>query len=80
MRRLIAWPAGLVALVLLAGCVSIPTGGGVTTARGRGRGPGEPAAQPAERPGGGREPEEIVAEFLRAGAVPRRTTRWRASS
>jgi hypothetical protein len=70
MRRLIAWPAGLVALVLLAGCVSIPTGGGVTTAEVEAEGPENPLLSLPNGPAEDASPEEIVAEFLRAGRGP----------
>lgn len=62
--------AALVALALLAGCVSIPTGGGVTTTQVDAEGPENPLLSLPNGPAEDASPEEIVAEFLRAGRGP----------
>ena len=70
MRRAIAWPAGLVALLLLAGCVSIPTGGGVTTTEIVAEDPDDLLVSLPALPTQDASPEEIIADFLRAGRGP----------
>lgn len=67
--RWMTWPAALGALALLAGCVSIPTGGGVTTTGIQVEDPDlqlSIAAPPAQDA----SPAEIIAGFLRAGRGP----------
>jgi hypothetical protein len=58
------------ALVALAGCVTIPTGGGVTTVRiSEDQGGGDTIRVP-QGPVKGMTPAEIVAGFVRAGGAP----------
>lgn len=75
MRRRIAGPAAalvtaLAALVALAGCVTIPTGGGVTTQRIEQDQGGDSTIRAVSGPDKGMTPSEIVAGFVRAGGGP----------
>jgi hypothetical protein len=70
MRLRIAWPATLIALALLAGCVSIPTGGGVTTAEVDVGDTDNPLLSIPAPPAPDATAAEIVAGFLRAGRGP----------
>ncbi|HWM35313.1 MAG TPA: LpqB family beta-propeller domain-containing protein [Pseudolysinimonas sp.] len=69
MRR-ITMPAALVALALLAGCVSIPTGGGVTSIEVEADGIDNPLLSLPSLPAQDATPAEIVAGFIRAGRGP----------
>jgi hypothetical protein len=75
MRRRIAAPAAalvvvLAALLALAGCVTIPTGGGVTTQRIEQDQGGDGTIRAVSGPDKGMTPSEIVAGFVRAGGGP----------
>jgi hypothetical protein len=70
MRARILWPATLVVLVALAGCVSIPTGGGVTTTEVDVADTDNPLLSIPAPPAEDAAPAEIVAGFLRAGRGP----------
>lgn len=70
MRRMAGLVAALAAVVVLAGCVAIPTGGGVTTQRiAADKGGGE-FIRTVSGPVNGMTPGEIVAGFVRAGGGP----------
>jgi hypothetical protein len=58
------------AVAILAGCVNIPTGGGVTTLEVDVTDSGDPLPSLASPPTEDSSPEEIVADFLRAGRDP----------
>jgi hypothetical protein len=60
----------LATLALLAGCVGIPTGGGVTTTQVDVDGAGDPLPSLPSLPTKDASPEEIIAGFLRAGRGP----------
>ena len=60
----------LAALALLAGCVSIPTGGGVTTTEIVAEDPDDLLVSLPALPTQDASPEEIIADFLRAGRGP----------
>jgi hypothetical protein len=70
MRARIAWPAAVIALATLAGCVSIPTGGGVTTMEVDVADTDNPLLSIPAPPAEDAAPAEIVAGFLRAGRGP----------
>lgn len=62
--------AALAALAALAGCVSIPTGGGVSTQRIAQDDGGDTTIRSVSGPEKGMTPREIVAGFVRAGGGP----------
>jgi hypothetical protein len=64
------WPAALIALALLAGCVTIPTGGGVTTTEVDVADTDNPLLSIPAPPAEDATAAEIVAGFLRAGRGP----------
>ncbi|MCU1418099.1 MAG: hypothetical protein JWP32_2273 [Schumannella sp.] len=69
-RFRMSWLAPLAALALLAGCVSIPTSGGVTTTDVQAEDPDNPLLSLPASPSKDATPAEIVADFLRAGRGP----------
>jgi hypothetical protein len=62
--------AALATLAVLAGCVSIPTGGGVTTTQVDVSDADNPLLSLPELPADDAPPEEIISEFLKAGRGP----------
>jgi hypothetical protein len=62
--------AALATLALLAGCVSIPTGGGVTTTQVDVTDSDNPLPSLPDLPAEDAPPEEIISEFLKAGRGP----------
>lgn len=69
-RRWISWPALLMLAAVLAGCVGIPTSGGVTTQHVDVQDQDNPFLSLPPPPQQDASPEEIVADFLRAGRGP----------
>jgi hypothetical protein len=68
-----SWMTGLAALAtlgLLGGCVSIPTGGGVTTTQVDVTDSDNPLPSLPDLPAEDAPPEEIISEFLKAGRGP----------
>lgn len=70
MRARGTWPAALIAVALLAGCVSIPTGGGVTTIEVDAGDTDDLLLSLPAPPADDATASEIVAGFLRAGRGP----------
>jgi hypothetical protein len=69
-RRIGLLAAATVLLALLAGCVTIPTGGGVSTQKISQAQGGDNTIRAVSRPQPGATPSEIVAGFVRAGGGP----------
>ena len=69
-RRWMCGPAALAVLALLAGCASIPTGGGVTTVQVSADDLEDPLPTLPEGPRPDAGPEQIIADFLIAGRGP----------
>jgi hypothetical protein len=67
-----AWPATLLLAVLLAGCVGIPTGGGVTTDEIDTADSGESLASLPPGPAEDAPPVDIITGFIRAGRGPQK--------
>jgi hypothetical protein len=71
-RRWTTWPAALVLLGLLAACVSIPTGGGVTTDQIDSSDTDEDLTSLPAGPVRDASPTEIIAGFISAGRGPQK--------
>jgi hypothetical protein len=69
-RIRMTWVAALAAVALLAGCVTIPTGGGVSTIQVDVDELDNSLLSLPARPTQDASPEEIIADFLRAGRGP----------
>ncbi|HTL41214.1 MAG TPA: GerMN domain-containing protein [Pseudolysinimonas sp.] len=69
-RRRIGWVAALGAVALLSGCVGIPTSGDVTTQQVDVQDQDNPFLSLPPPPQQDASPDEIVADFLRAGRGP----------